>query len=154
MTDSSHGLAGVVERLDQRDGIGVIDDIPHWAVASHVKYGVEILRLHVGKLDRLRKAVLCFLILLKPRHRRSLLLRQVALWIDRGLSSFRRSQSQFDTRVPEDKIRGREFLQPNAGFAAGVAQLIVRRQHRQYFHVPFTLVSVLRSTVIAHTPTR
>jgi hypothetical protein len=55
--------------------------------------------------------------------------------LDRGLSSFWRTQRQFDTRVPEDKIRGREFLQPNTGFAAGIAQLIVRRQHHQYFHV-------------------
>jgi hypothetical protein len=54
MTDSSYRLAGVVERLDQRDGIGVIDEIPHSTVASHVKYGVEILRFHVGKFHRLR----------------------------------------------------------------------------------------------------
>src|SRR5580698_2702981 len=32
MTDSSNGLAGVVERLDQRDGIGVMDQIPDWTV--------------------------------------------------------------------------------------------------------------------------
>src|ERR1700722_462559 len=127
MTDSGHRLARVVERLDQRDGIGVIDNIPHWTVASHVKYGVELLRFHVGKLHRPRKSLLCFLILLKPRHRRGLLLQQVALWIDRGLASFWRSQRQFDTRVPEDKIRCREFLQPNTGFAASIAQLIVGR---------------------------
>jgi hypothetical protein len=42
MTDRSHGLTGVIERPDQRDGIGAIDDVPHWAVAPHVKYGVEI----------------------------------------------------------------------------------------------------------------
>ena len=53
MADGSDRLAGIVKRLDRRDGIGVIDEIPHWAVASHVKDGVESLRFHVGKLHGL-----------------------------------------------------------------------------------------------------
>jgi hypothetical protein len=87
--------------------------------------GIEILRIHAGRLYRARWLPLCFRILLKPRHRRSLIFRQIALWIDRGRSSFGRSQRQFDTSVREDKVRGREFLQPEAGFAASVAQLII-----------------------------
>jgi hypothetical protein len=71
----------------------------------------------------------------KSRHGGSLILRQVALWIDRGLSSFCRYQRQFDASVPEGKARGREFLQPEAGLAAGVAQLIMGRKHHQYFRV-------------------
>ena len=34
MTDSTHRLAGVVERLDRRDGVGIIDDIPHGTVVD------------------------------------------------------------------------------------------------------------------------
>ena len=34
----------------------------------------------------------------------------------------------------EAAVRGREFLQPEASLAAGVAQLIVRRQYHQYLH--------------------
>src|ERR1700722_3880151 len=125
MTDQGHRLAGIVEGLDQSDGVGAFSEVPHGAVTAYVEYGVEVFRLHIGKPDRLRKRLLRRLVLLEPRHRGGLILWQIALWIDRGLPAFRGGQRQLDTSVPEDKVRGGEFLKPEAGFAASVAELIV-----------------------------
>src|SRR5580698_1377022 len=42
MTNSCDRLAGIVERLDQRDGVWVIDKIPHRPVTADVENGVKI----------------------------------------------------------------------------------------------------------------
>src|SRR5215471_1430698 len=66
MADRGNRLAGIVEGFDQSDGIGVIDQIPHWPVAAHVEYGVEIFRLHIREFDRVGKRFLRLRVLLEP----------------------------------------------------------------------------------------
>ena len=51
MADCGDRLAGIVEGFDQGDRIGIIDKIPHRPMAAYVENGVEIFRLHVGKLE-------------------------------------------------------------------------------------------------------
>ena len=78
------------------------------------------------KFDRVSESLLRRLIFLKPRHRRRLIFRQIALRIERRLSAFRRGERQFNAGISEDKIGGGKFFQPETSLAAGVAQLIVR----------------------------
>src|SRR6266852_8147634 len=41
MADRGNRLAGIEEGLDQSDGIGIIDQIPHWPVAAHIECEVS-----------------------------------------------------------------------------------------------------------------
>src|SRR6185295_3307210 len=128
---------------------------------THIEYGVEILRFRVRKLDGMGKSFLCRFILLEPRHRGSLIFWQIALRVDRRLSAFRRGERQLYTGIPEKKIGGREFFEPEPGFATRVAQLIVGCEHHQDFHL-YSWHSVLLSVgetsdlqePVAHTTTR
>ena len=100
-----------------------------------IKNGVEVFRLHVRKFYRAMARAFCAgRVLLKSRHGRRLIFRQVALWIEWGLTAFRRGQRQINASVPEDEVRGREFFKPEPGLATRVAELIMRRQHQEYFH--------------------
>ena len=53
MANSRDRLAGIVERLDQCNGVGVVGKIPHGAMTAHVENGVEIFRSHIRKFDSL-----------------------------------------------------------------------------------------------------
>src|SRR5580698_9824633 len=101
---------------------------------ADVEYRVVIFRSHIGQPEGLGKMLLRGLILLEPRHGRRLTFRKIALRIDRWLSTFWRSQRQPYAGVFENKVGCREFLKPETGLAAGVAELIVRCCHHQYFH--------------------
>jgi hypothetical protein len=43
MADQSHRLAGIVEGLDQSDGIGAFRQVPHGPVPARVEYRVKVL---------------------------------------------------------------------------------------------------------------
>src|SRR6185295_480846 len=47
VTDRGNWLAGVIEGLNQRNRIGIVDEIPHRTVATWVEYGVEIFCIHI-----------------------------------------------------------------------------------------------------------
>src|SRR5215469_4296591 len=126
VADQRDWLSGIVEGLKQCDRHGTLREVPHGSVPANVEHGVKIFCLHIGELDCLRKLFLCSLVLLKSRHRGSLIFRQITLRIDGGLASLWRSQGQLDTRVPENKVRGRKLFQPEPGLTARVAKLIVR----------------------------
>src|SRR6267142_5439527 len=92
VADSGHRLTGVVEGLDQRNGNRIVDQIPHRTMPADVKDGVEVLRPHVSKLRSICEHPLCRRVMLEPRHGRGLILRKIALRIDRWLSTFGRCQ--------------------------------------------------------------
>jgi hypothetical protein len=95
----------------------------------------EIPSSDIGELHRLRQLALRPFILLEPRHRRSLILRQIALRIDGRLAAPRRRERQFDARVSEDEIRGRKLFEPKPRLATSVAQSIVGRYYHHDLHV-------------------
>ena len=59
VADQSHRFAGIVEALDQRDGIGAFSEIPHGSVSAHIEHCVKILCFHISKSDCLREGALC-----------------------------------------------------------------------------------------------
>jgi len=52
-------LARCVDRLDQRNGILVLLQIPQWPVPARIKDSVKVLRIHIGQLQRIRQLVPC-----------------------------------------------------------------------------------------------
>ena len=50
---------------------------------------------------------------------------------------------ELDTGIPKNKIGGCEFFKPKAGFPAGIAEAIARRQHHQYLGRTCSHVSLL-----------
>src|SRR5213075_1151573 len=126
VADECDGLAGVIKRFEQSNGNGVFGQIPHRAVSTWIKYGVEIFRLYARKLYRISESLLRARILFKTRHRRRLIFRQITLWVERWLAAFRRGQGQIGAGVSKHKVRGCKLFQPETSFAAGVTQLVMR----------------------------
>src|SRR5947209_18993187 len=125
MAHSRNRLTGVVERFYERDRNGVVHKVPHRPVTADVEDRVEVFRFHIREFDRLRQRRLRRLVLLEPSHGGRLALRKITLRIDRGLPAFRRSERQSYARVPEYEVGSGELLQPEAGLATGLAQLIM-----------------------------
>src|SRR3712207_7135645 len=65
VTDRSHRLVGLHERLDQRDGGRVVGQVPHRAVASGVEHGVRS-EEHTSELQS-RQYLVCRLLLEKKK---------------------------------------------------------------------------------------
>src|SRR5262249_48545393 len=87
MADQRNWLARSVKRLEQRNGNRILSKVPHGAVSSRIKHGIEILRFHARKLYRVSKRLLCRFILLETRHCRRLIFGQIAFRIERRLSA-------------------------------------------------------------------
>src|SRR5215469_2221861 len=90
MTDQSDWFAGIVEGFEESDRHRALREIPHWTMPTRIKHRIEVFCLHVRKLYCVSKGFQRPLIFLEPRHCRSLIFRQIALWIDRRLPTFRR----------------------------------------------------------------
>src|ERR1700678_3344539 len=136
MADQANCFAGTVEGFEQGDGVFAFGEVPHGAVAADVKHGVEIFRFHVRQFGRLGEGLLRGGVFFEPNLRLGLIFGQVAFRVERGLAAFGRGEGQFDAGITEYEVGRSEFFEPEAGFAAGVAELIVRGQHHEYFHVP------------------
>jgi len=66
----------------------------------------------------------------------------VALRVQRRLAALGRSERDVGAGVLENVIRRGELFEPEAGFLAGIAQLVMRCQHHQYFHGISVLVNL------------
>jgi hypothetical protein len=92
---------------------------------------------HVRQPNGLRKRLLRGRIFFESRLSLGLVLRQITFRIDRRLPALRRRERQLHASVAKDKIRRREFLEPKPSLLACVAQLVMRGQHHENFHLLF-----------------
>ena len=129
MADQRDRLAGVVEGLEQSDGNRALCEVPHRTVPAHIEHRVVILRFNVGQFHCLGKCFLRRWVLLKPSHGGSLTFWQIALRVDGWLPTIWRGEGQLYPGIAENEVRGREFFEPEAGFAARVAKGIVGCEH-------------------------
>src|ERR1019366_4663293 len=97
-------------------------------------YRVVVACPDVRQSQSARESGLRRTVLLEPARRRRLAVGRVALWIDRRLAALGRRQGDIGAGILEDVIGSGELLQPEARFAARVAQLVVRREHHQNVH--------------------
>ena len=127
VANERHYLPGIIERLNQRDRHWALSEIPHRAMPARIEDRVEILRSHIRKFDGICKVFLRRCIFLEPGHGGRLIFWQIALRIDRWLAAFRGGNRQLNTGVSENEVGSGKFFQPETGFAASVAELVVRR---------------------------
>jgi hypothetical protein len=73
-------------------------------------------------------------VLLEPAGEVGLEVRLVTFGVQRRPAALGRSEGDLGAGVLEDIIRRREFLQPEAGLASRVAELVVRSENQQDFH--------------------
>jgi hypothetical protein len=127
LADGKHGF-------DQRNGMGIVGEIPERAMTARIKNGVIVARFDTGQHLGVRQRGLSVLVMLEATGCRGLRGWKLASRIDPWLPTLGGSQGKVGIRILENVIRCCEFLQPETGFLAGVAEPDVRRQHHQYFH--------------------
>src|SRR5262245_33648474 len=125
MADQRHRLSGGKEGLDQLDGIGVFGQIPHWAVSARIEDSVVVLLFYTVEARRLAELALRVGVLFEATGDVRLKARILALRIERRTAALGRGQSDLRAGVLKLIIRRGQFLQPEPGLAAGVAELVV-----------------------------
>src|SRR6478672_5609386 len=125
MANQSDRFAGIVKRFEKSNGHRVFSQVPHGAVPTRIKHGIEVFCLDVCELYCVGKGFYGPFVLLESHLRRGLIVRQIALWIDGRLTTLGRGQGDIDTCIPEDKVWGRTFFKPKTSFTPCVAKLIV-----------------------------
>lgn len=127
MTHRRHRFATVVKRFDQRNRMAVFSQVPQRAVAAGIEHGIEIRSLYRVQLDCRRQCRLGGRILAKALGCGGLRIGLVTFRVQRWLAPLGRGQRQLRAGILEHVIRRGEFFQPEAGFLAGITQLIVGR---------------------------
>ena len=134
VTNEGDGLVGSQESLNQLDRVRVLGQVPHRAMTAGIEDGVEILWLDAVEADRRGKLRLCCGIRLEPMREFGLEVRLVALRIERRLAALRRGEHDLGASVLEMVIWRGEFLQPEAGLASCIAELVVGGKNHQDLH--------------------
>ncbi len=134
MAHHRHGLAGGEERLDQPRGTGVFGQVPHRAVPARIEDGVEAVLFHAVEAHGAVEPALGLSVLLEPAGDVGLEIGVLALGIERRAPALGRGQGDVRAGVFELIVGRRHLLQPEAGLAAGVAELVVGGQDHQHVH--------------------
>lgn len=134
MADKTVWLVAAIKGFDQRDGLFVFGQVPERAVATWIKHGIEIISANVRQEAGVGQCLLCRGVFAEAIGFGRLSVGLVAFRIQRWLTTCRRDQRHLGASVLESVIGGRELFEPEAGFLAGVAELIVGSQNHQDFH--------------------
>jgi len=140
MAYQCHRLTRCKERLNQLDGVLVFSYVPQRAVSTGIEYRVKILLLDGIEPDGRSKLRLCYCIRLEAARCVRLRTGLVALRVQWRLAALGRREDDVGSCVLERVIRGGEFFEPKPGFFAGIAQLIVRGEDHENFHLLFPLL--------------
>jgi hypothetical protein len=142
VADHRERLAGSQEGFQQLDRVLVFGEIPHRPMATGVEDGIVIFLLDAIEAHRPVELGVGVGVLLEPPCDVGLEVRLVALGIERRPTAFGRCEGDLGPGILENIVGRSEFLQPKAGFAARVAELVVRGKNHQDFH------NALRSLVV------
>src|ERR1700678_3470636 len=134
VADQREGLAGGDEGFDQLDRVLVFGEIPHRPVSAGVEDGIVIFLLDAIEAHRLVELGVGGGVLFEPPCEVGLEVRLVALGIEGRTPTLGGSEGDLNARILEDIVRRRQFLEPEAGLAAGVAELVVGSKNHQDFH--------------------
>src|SRR5262249_2369134 len=134
MADGSDRFAGTVEGLDEGDGTRILSQVPHRAVAAGIEDRVVSRGFDVAEPRGVGQHRLGCGILLETPRQFGLALRRVADRVERWLSPFGRSERHGRPGVEQGVVRRGELLEPEAGLAARVAELVVGGQNYEDLH--------------------
>src|SRR5262245_7542134 len=126
MAAQYHRLAGGEGGFDQHGRLRIFGQVPHRAMAPRIEDGIIILLLHALEAHRLVELTLGIVVLLEATGDVGLEVRILALGIERRAAAFGRCQRDLHPRVLENIVGRGQLLQPEAGFASGVAKLVMR----------------------------
>lgn len=79
--------------------------------------------IDLGQSGRVCERALCGIVMLETLSRLGMRIGNVALRIERRLTTGRRCQCDFRSRIAKHVVRRCKFLKPKSGFLAGVTQL-------------------------------
>ena len=100
-------------------------------MATGVEDGVVIVLLDAIEAHRPVELSVGAGVLFEPPGDVGLEARLVALGIERRAPALRRCEGDLGAGILEDIVRRRQFLEPEAGLAARIAELIVRSKNHQ-----------------------
>ena len=115
----------------------VLRQIPHRAMSAGVEHGVVVVLLDTFEAHRVAEPAFGVGILFEPARDISLEHRLVTFWIQWRTSALGRCKGDLGAGVLEHVIRRGHFLQPEAGLAARVAELVMRGKNHQDPHSVF-----------------
>ena len=134
VADRGDRLAGVVEGLDEGDRMRVLGQVPHRAVAAGIEDRVVIRGLDVGEPHGVRQHRLGRGILLETPRQFGLALGRVADRVEGRLPALGRGDGHGRPGVEKGEVGRGELLEPEAGLAARVAELVVGGQDHEDLH--------------------
>src|SRR5262249_32240702 len=134
MTHQGNWLTGSEKGLDQLDRVLVFGEIPHWTVATRIKDGVEAFLLDAVKAHSLVKLSFRSGVVLEPARQVGPEFGLIALGLKRGTPPLRGGECNLSPRVFENVVGSGELLEPEAGLAPRLSELVVRSQNHQHFH--------------------
>ena len=103
-------------------------------MATGIEDSVVVFLLDAIEAQRLVELSVGLGVLFEPPGDVRLEVRLVALGIERRAAALRRCEGDLGAGILENVVGRGEFLQPEAGFATRVAELVVRSQNHQDFH--------------------
>ena len=103
-------------------------------MATRVEHRIEIIRPNIRQTPGVGQCLLGGRVIAKAIGLGGLCVWLVAFRIQRWLATGRGHQRDVGASVLEGVVRSGELFEPEAGFLAGVAKLIVRSQNHQDFH--------------------
>ena len=103
-------------------------------MAAGVEDGIVIFLFDAIEANRRGELCIRGHISFKAAGKVGLKFRFVAFRIERRLTAFRRGEHDLGAGVLKHEIRRRQFLEPEAGLSAGVAELVVRGENHQDLH--------------------
>ena len=127
-------LAGSNKGLDQVDGILVLGEIPHRAMATRVEDGVEVFLLDAVEANGLIELSFRRGVLLEADREISTGFGFVALGIERRTAAFRRCERDLDAGVLENVVGSRRLFEPKSRVSPSITQLVVGCDNHQHFH--------------------
>ena len=134
MTHDGDWLAGGEEGLDQLDGVLVLGEIPHRAVAARIEHRVEVFLLDAVEANGLVELSFRLVVVFESERELGAELGLVALGVERRPTAFRGSQRDINPSILEDVVGSSELFEPEACLASGVTQLVVGSDNHQYLH--------------------
>ncbi|GGT20858.1 hypothetical protein GCM10010240_62130 [Streptomyces griseoviridis] len=134
MADQGERLARAQGGLDEPDGVGVLGEVPERAVAAGVEDRVEVVGGDAVEADGVGEGGHGLLVGLEAAGLLGLEAGFVALGVQRGTAALGGGQGDVPAGLLEAVVGSGQFLQPEAGLPAGVAEPVVRGEDDEDLH--------------------
>jgi len=103
-------------------------------VTAGIEDGIETFLFHAVKANSFVKLSFRSGVLLEPARKIGPEFGLVTLGIKRGTTPLRRGECDLSPRLLENVVGSGELLEPEAGLAPRVSELVVRSENHQNFH--------------------